>query len=70
MFGLGVPELVVILIVALLIFGPGKLPDLGKFLGKSIREFREALEQHGQDEPSDEPPARKPVDPGEKLPPT
>ena len=39
MFGLGVPELVLILIIGLVIFGPGKLPDVGKALGKSIREF-------------------------------
>ncbi|MDD7745406.1 MAG: twin-arginine translocase TatA/TatE family subunit, partial [Mitsuokella jalaludinii] len=37
MFGLGVPELVLILIIGLVIFGPGKLPDVGKALGKSIR---------------------------------
>ena len=41
MFGLGVPELVIILIIGLVIFGPGKLPDVGKALGKSIREFDE-----------------------------
>ena len=42
MFGLGVPELVIILIIGLVIFGPGKLPDVGKALGKSIREFKSA----------------------------
>ncbi len=42
MFGLGVPELILILIIALIFFGPGKLPDLGRALGKSIREFRSA----------------------------
>lgn len=39
---LGVPELLLILAVALLIFGPGKLPDVGKALGKSINEFKRA----------------------------
>ena len=42
MFGLGVPELIIILIIGLVLFGPGKLPDVGKALGKSIREFKSA----------------------------
>ena len=41
MFGIGMPEMIVILIVALLFFGPGKLPDLGHSLGKAIRRFQE-----------------------------
>jgi sec-independent protein translocase protein TatA len=36
-------HLILILIIALIIFGPGKLPELGKGLGKSIREFKKAL---------------------------
>lgn len=47
MFGLGVPELVIILVVALVVFGPGKLPELGGALGKGIRDFRKALEHKG-----------------------
>ena len=42
MFGLGVPELVLILIIGLVIFGPGRLPDIGKALGKSIKECKSA----------------------------
>ena len=42
MFGLGVPELLIILVIGLVLFGPGKLPDVGKALGKSIREFKNA----------------------------
>ena len=40
--GIGVTELVLILVIALVVFGPGKLPDVGKALGKSIREFKNA----------------------------
>lgn len=40
MFGIGVPELAIILVIALIVFGPGKLPDVGKALGKGIGEFR------------------------------
>lgn len=40
--GIGVTELVLILFIALVVFGPGKLPDVGRALGKSIREFKNA----------------------------
>ena len=43
MFGsIGTPEIIVIFIVALIVFGPRKLPQLGKTLGKGLREFRKA----------------------------
>ncbi len=41
-FNIGAPELIIILVIALLIIGPGKLPDVGQALGKSLREFRKA----------------------------
>ena len=43
MFGnIGATELIVILVLALIIFGPGKLPEVGKAIGRSIREFKRA----------------------------
>jgi sec-independent protein translocase protein TatA len=46
MFGsIGMPELIVIFVVALLVFGPSKLPDLGKSLGEAIRGFKKAISE-------------------------
>ena len=42
MFGLGMPELIVILIIILIIFGAGKLPEIGSGIGKGIRNFKKA----------------------------
>jgi sec-independent protein translocase protein TatA len=41
-FGIGPVELIIVLVIALLVIGPGKLPEVGAALGKSIREFRKA----------------------------
>jgi sec-independent protein translocase protein TatA len=45
MFGMGLPELLVILVIVLIIFGAGKLPELGDNLGKGIRNFRKATSE-------------------------
>ena len=45
MFGLGMPELILILVIALVIFGPSKLPEMGASVGKAIREFRSATKE-------------------------
>ncbi len=51
MFGsLGMPELIVIFVVALVVFGPRKLPELGKSLGEAIRGFRKSVSE--ADKPS------------------
>ncbi len=48
MFGLGLPEMIIILIIVLVIFGANRLPQLGEGLGKSIQSFRKAMKD-GQD---------------------
>ncbi|MER3397590.1 MAG: twin-arginine translocase TatA/TatE family subunit [Chloroflexota bacterium] len=40
---LGIPELLIILVIALIVFGPSKLPDLGKALGTGLREFQRSV---------------------------
>lgn len=42
-FNIGAPELIIILIIALIVLGPGKLPDVAQSLGRSVREFRKAV---------------------------
>ncbi len=43
MFGLGMPELIVIMVIVLVIFGAGKLPEIGGAIGKSIQNFKKAI---------------------------
>ena len=45
MFGLGLPELIVIFVIALVVFGPKKLPDLGKSVGRAMAEFKKAQQE-------------------------
>jgi sec-independent protein translocase protein TatA len=59
MFGLRTPELLLILLVVVLLFGANKLPQLGQGLGESIRSFRKAMKDGGKDE--DEPSKDVPV---------
>lgn len=49
MFGLGMPELLVILLIALLIFGAARLPQIGRALGKTINEFKKGMKEIGSD---------------------
>jgi sec-independent protein translocase protein TatA len=44
MFGFGMPEMIIILVIILVVFGAGKLPEIGGAMGKSIRNFKRAAE--------------------------
>jgi sec-independent protein translocase protein TatA len=69
-------ELAIVLIIALVVFGPKRLPELGRSLGKGIREFRGSVSGDGNDEPEPpeprgaiappQPPAASPQPPAEK----
>ena len=61
---IGLPEILVVLVIALIIFGPKRLPELGRSVGRGIREFRASIS--GNDD--DEEPAPKPaqIEPAEK----
>jgi sec-independent protein translocase protein TatA len=49
---IGIPELIIISLIALLVFGPKKLPDLGSGIGKAIRDFKGAMNE--TDKPKEE----------------
>ena len=53
-------ELAILLLLLLLIFGPKRLPEMGRSLGKGIREFKESITSTGKDDEPDEPPAELP----------
>ena len=68
MFGIGVPELMLILVVGLVVFGPAKLPEIGRALGKTIGEFKKLSNSITVEPIKADPPQRKKSDePAEKA---
>lgn len=54
MFGLGMPELIVILVIIVIIFGAGKLPEIGSGIGKGIKNFKKATREEDKPEKIEE----------------
>ncbi len=52
---IGFPELIVLLLVLLLIFGPKRLPEMGRSLGKGMREFKDSVSKHTSDDDDEQP---------------
>jgi sec-independent protein translocase protein TatA len=63
-FGIGPLEIIIVLVIVLLIFGPKRLPDLGRSLGRGMREFKDSVT--GNDKDKDELPDRADTAPREQ----
>ena len=53
-FNIGFPELIIVLVIALIVLGPKRLPDAGRSLGKGLREFKESLSGDRRDDDDDD----------------
>jgi sec-independent protein translocase protein TatA len=62
---IGLPEILVVLVIALIVFGPKRLPELGKSLGRGIREFRSSIS--GNDDDDEKPEIESGERPGEPV---
>jgi sec-independent protein translocase protein TatA len=64
---IGLPEILVVLVIALIVFGPKRLPELGRSLGRGIREFRSSISGHDDDESEKKPEIESGEQPGEPV---
>jgi sec-independent protein translocase protein TatA len=62
-FGIGLTEILIVLVVALLVFGPKRLPEMGRSLGRGMREFKDSLTGKDEDERAELPRAAEPERP-------
>lgn len=53
--GIGLPEILIVLVIVLVVFGPKRLPDLGRSLGSGMREFKDSITGGSKDEEEDGP---------------
>ena len=58
MFGIGMPELIIILVIILIIFGAGKLPEIGSGIGRGINNFKKATSEKLEDRPESKEPEK------------
>jgi sec-independent protein translocase protein TatA len=66
-FGIGVWEILILLLVALLVFGPKRLPEMGRSLGRGMREFKDSISGHGDDDDRDRDRTLPPVAPEDEA---
>ncbi|MEA2440286.1 MAG: sec-independent protein translocase protein TatA [Thermoleophilaceae bacterium] len=68
MSSIGLPEIAIVLLIVLVIFGPKRLPQLGRSLGSGMREFKDAVTGNRKDDDDDAPElAAPPPDPAERV---
>jgi sec-independent protein translocase protein TatA len=58
-FGIGVWEILILLLVALLVFGPKRLPEMGRSLGRGMREFKDSVTGRDDERPPELPPSQE-----------